>query len=159
MADKLVPHRDDQGVIRRFKDMGDGTFAEVSGGPAAAAGASGYPPGATPVATSATGANSIATATLPGVAGKTTYLTGLQFTTTGATAAVATSCNITGLLGGTETFIASAPAGATLAAPPISFVFSPPLPAAAVNTAIACSIPALGAGHAGCSISLQGYQI
>lgn len=92
-------------------------------------------------------ANASAIATLAAVAAKTNYLTGFEVTASGATAASIVLVAVTGLLGGTLTYIFTVPAGVLLAAAPLVVSFNPPLPASAVNTAIVVTCPALGAGN------------
>ena len=123
------------------------------------AGTAGYPAGATPVAATASGGNALTTATLPGVAGKTTYLTSLQISGGGATAAALASGSLSGVLGGTQTLIVGVPAGVAVAVQPLVVNFNPPLPASAVNTAIACALSAFGAGNVVEAVSLQGFQL
>jgi len=159
MADKFIPSRDDASVIERYVDQGNGTWARMTASSAGASGAAGYPVGATPVAAAVSGANTVLTPTLPGVPGKITYITGLQITATGATASAATGASLAGVTGPTQTIIVTAPVGPTTAAPPIVINFNPPLPASAVNTPIILTVPALGAGNAACSASMQGFQL
>ncbi len=162
MADILVKSADDKGAIRRFRDMGDGTFAEVVSTAAAAiaAGAAGYPAGAVPVAAvSGVVANALASATLPAAAGKTTYITGLQISGAGATSAGIATAALAGLLGGTMNFTVGVVAGALVANPLILVTFNPPLPASAVNTTISLGVPALGAGNVASECSVQGFQL
>lgn len=110
-------------------------------------------------ATSGNIANNTATATIPAVSGKTNYLTGFQVFGAGATAALAVDVSITGLLGGTLTYTYCFAAGVAVANTPINVVFDPPLPASAVNTAIAVSCPAGGTGAAKNTVNAQGYVI
>lgn len=160
MADKLVPSRDDPTVIRRFKDMGDGTWGEVGGGTAAAAGAAGYPAGATPVhAFSGIVANATASAAIPAVAGKTSYLTGLEVTGMGATAATAVALSLLGTQGGTLGYVVPVPAGATVGITPLVVQFNPPIPASGVNQAITAQLQAFGAGNAQAAVTAHGYQL
>lgn len=163
MADKQVPSPDDTGAVRKFVDMGDGTFAErvvsVSGAPAA--GAAGYPAGATPlVASSGVVANATATATLPAAVGKTTYISGIQVSGFGATAAGVAGCTISGLVGGVAMqLLVAVPAGNTLAITTHNVTFNPPIPAAAPNTAIVATMNALGAGSNQAIVNIQGFQL
>jgi hypothetical protein len=98
-----------------------------------------YPVGAAPLgASSGVVAAAAAVATLAGAAGKTTYITGFQCMGLGATAASIVQVAVTGLLGGTQTYLVSVPAGVTtpISPFPLAVLFDPPLPASAVNTAI-----------------------
>lgn len=159
MADKLVPSQDDTGAIRRFRDMGDGTWAEVTSPAAGAAGAAAFPAGATPVAAAgSTNANPL-NLSLPGAPTKTTYITGLEIFGLGATAATIAAATVTGVLGGTMTILIGVPAGTSTETVPKVLQFNPPLPANAVNTAIALSVPSFGAGNQGVSAALRGFQL
>jgi hypothetical protein len=99
-------------------------------------------------------ANAVATATLAAAAGKTTYISGA-----GATAAGVVNPTITGVIGGTKTYTQTVVAGATLANPILDVQFCPPIPASAVNTAIAVSCPALGAGNTNNTVNAYGFQL
>ena len=127
--------------------------AVLLGAPAALAQA--YPSGA--MASSGNVANAVASAALPAVAGKTNYLTGVMMTSGGATAAAVVTCTITGLLGGTVTFIYGAPLGVGLLAQPLAMPFPYPLPASAPNVAVTASCPALGLGNTNAAISVLGF--
>jgi hypothetical protein len=102
-------------------------------------------------------ANAVATATLPAVAGKTNYLSGFEVTGSGATAGLAVSVTVTGLLGGTLTYTYVAEAGALVGNKPLIVPFSPPLPASAANTPIVVSCPALGAGNTNNAVVAHGF--
>lgn len=108
--------------------------------------------GASGVVTAATAA-----ATIPKAALKTTYLQGIFFTSGGATGASLVTCTITGLLGGTVSFIVPVVAGATLGNVPVNKEFKPPLPSSAANVDIVVSCPTLGAGNNGASMIAYGY--
>jgi len=123
-----------------------------------AAGSAGLPPGATPLANSSGNvAAAAATATLTSAAGKTAYISGFQFTSAGATGAAVVTCTVTGTTGGTQSYTATAVAGATLADQPLIVAFTPALAASAVNTNIVASCPSLGAGNTNATMSAQGY--
>jgi hypothetical protein len=116
------------------------------------------PAGGTAVAgTSGNVANASAAATLAAVAAKTNYVTGAEFTYAGATAASIVVATITGLLGGTQSFVIAVPAGATLGGS-LCIKFDPPHPASAVNTAITATLPALGAGNTNACANVRGIQ-
>lgn len=162
MADKLVPSRDDPTAIRRFTDMGDGTWAEklATSASAPAAGAASYPTGATPVQAS-TGiiANSAASASLPAVVGKTNYVTSIQVMGAGATASTLIAATLAGLLGGSIIYpvgVSAVPANANA---PIVLNFNPPLPASAANVAITLSTTAYGVGNIWAMVALQGFVV
>lgn len=153
MPDTLVSRFNQ--IVERFKDMGDGSFARV-----VAMGGNGLPSGATAVnAASGNVANAVATATLAAVAGKTNYVTGFEITAGGATAAALVAATLTGILGGTATYIYAAPAGAAVGATPLIVQFQTPIPASAVNTAIAISLPALGAGNTNAAVAIHGFYL
>lgn len=153
MPDKLVTIKEDGSVANRFRDMGDGSFAQVVTVTA-------YPLGATPLhASSGNVANLAAVATLPGVAGKTTYISGFEITGGGATAAALVQATVTGLIGGTATYTVGAVAGAAAANTPLVVQFDPPIPANAANTAIAVTVPALGAGNTNSTVVAHGFQL
>lgn len=162
MADKLVPSNDDTAAVRRFVDMGDGTFAEkvVVQAADAAVGAAGYPAGATPLnASSGIVANATANASLAGASGKTTYLTGIQISGMGATAAGVAACAVSGLLGSPIQFIIAVPAGVTSGIAPINVTFNPPIPASAPNAPISAAMNAFGAGSAQAIVNMQGFRV
>lgn len=113
--------------------------------------------GGTPVNGAQTGGNQINTATLPAVAAKTNYITGFEITAAGATAGAAVQALVSGVVGGPLAYSFVAPAGVAVGALPLAVEFIPPLPGAAVNTAITVSLPALGAGNTNASVVAHGY--
>lgn len=157
MADKLVPSQDDTGAIRRFRDMGDGTWAEVTSPAAGAAGAASYPAGATPVAGAQFGANAAQTVTFAAVAGKTNYLTGVQVSGGGATAAGLVQLTVTGALGGTVTYVVNVPTVGGRVGEILTF--NPPLPASGPNVALVVALAAFGAGNGAQALSAQGFAL
>jgi hypothetical protein len=119
---------------------------------------SAYPVGAVPTsASSANVANATAAATLAAVAGKTTYVTGFSVTGAGATAGLPVTVTLTGVVGGPLNFTYCAAVGALVANTPLVVVFPEPIPAAAVNTAITVSCPALGAGNTNNTATIYGF--
>ena len=104
-------------------------------------------------------ANAAATATMAATASVTNYVNGVEITFAGATAAANVVATISGLLGGTISFICVAPAGATVQGTPIILTFDPPLPASAANTAIAVTLPALGAGNTHACVNIHGFRV
>jgi hypothetical protein len=110
-------------------------------------------------ASSANVANAVASATLAGASGKTTYITGFQVTASGATAGLAVTGTVTGLISGTTSFTFVFPAGVAVAAQPLNYFFDPPIPASAQNTAIVVSVPAGGSGNTNTTVSAQGFQL
>lgn len=133
------------GVIPAFVQV-DSTGSEIPFGGTAVA------------ATSGNVANASAAATIAAVAAKTNYITGLEITFAGATAASVVIATLTGLLGGTQSFICAVPAGAAVGGAPILLKFDPPHPASAVNTAITATLPALGAGNTNACVNIRGIQ-
>jgi hypothetical protein len=119
-----------------------------------------HPKGATPIsASSGNVAAAVATATLAGAASKTTYIAGFTCTSGGATAAATVSVTVSNTIGGTMTFNHGAQAGAGVPSPPLVVIFDPPLPANALNTAIAVSMPSLGTGNTQAAVNAWGYQL
>ncbi|RUV16965.1 MULTISPECIES: hypothetical protein [unclassified Mesorhizobium] len=120
---------------------------------------SALPVGATAVtASSGNVANGAAVATLPGVVGQTTYITGFEITAGGATAAALVAATLSGIVGGTATYIFAAPAGVAVGAAPLVVQFAQPIPASAANTAIVLTLPALGAGNTNAAVVAHGFQ-
>lgn len=115
---------------------------------------------ATPVtAHSGNVANAVATATIPAIAGKTAYISGFTISGLGATAALGVNPTITGVISGTKTYAYAAVAGAGLVNQVLDVQFCPPIPASAVNTAIAVSCPALGAGNLFNTVNAYGFYL
>lgn len=142
----------------------DGSFsllqADSSGNEKVALGNAGYPADATPVVNaSANGAAGAIAATLPAVAAKTNYLSGFEITSGGATAASLVDVTVTGLLGGTATYVLGVVAGAAAPNAPLVVQFNPPIPASAANTAIAVNVPSLGAGNLKARVVAHGFVL
>lgn len=104
-------------------------------------------------------ANAIATASLAAQSDATLYLSGVQVTGAGATSAATVTLTLTGLKGGTLSYVVNVPAGANAAAPNLLLSFYPALPASAANSAITASLPAFGAGNTAASVNLQGFFV
>lgn len=120
--------------------------------------AHGYPNQTTPVsAASAVVSAASAVATIPAVAGKCAYVTGFEITAGGATAAALAEAVLSGIRGGSATYIFGAPAGATLQATPLIVRFEPALPASEINTAIAITLPTLGTGNTKAAVAIHGF--
>ncbi len=100
-----------------------------------------------------------ATATLPAVAGKRTYINGFSVTGSGATGALVVNVTVVGLLGGTQTYVYTVPAGAALAAPGLVVNYPIALPASADNTAIVVSLPTVGAGNTNTCVNAYGFNV
>jgi uncharacterized membrane protein len=99
-----------------------------------------------------------ATATLAGVDDEITYITGFELTGAGATAASNITGTITGLAGGTMSYVVSIPAGVTVGIEPLVVEFSMPLAASGPNTAIVVSFPSFGTGNTNAVVNAHGYQ-
>jgi len=121
---------------------------------------SSYPSGATPI-TAASGnvANASAVAALAGVSAKTTYITGFEVTGSGSTAGAVVVVTVTGTVTGTLSYIYVGTIGALLANTPLIVAFPKEIPASAVNTAIAVTVPALGTGNTNSAVVAHGYQL
>jgi hypothetical protein len=154
----LVPYHDDDRKLGQSAVSGTGTgfipaFVQVdSTGAEIALG------GTAVAASSGDVAAGTAAASLAAVAAKTNYLTGFEITGSGATAASVVLATITGLLGGTQSIVVPVPAGAAVGITPIIVKVDPPHPASAVNTAIAVSLPTLGAGNLHACVNVRGIQ-
>jgi hypothetical protein len=119
-----------------------------------------YPNGAT-VVTSSSGnvANANAVASLGAQAGKTNWVTGFEISSAGATAGAIVVAALTGLLGGSFSYIYSVVIGASLKNDTLSIQFTKPIPASAANTAITLTLPALGTGNTNACVNLHGYYL
>lgn len=121
-----------------------------------------YPGGAAAAplaAASGNVANAPAVATLLSVQGRTTYITGFEITGSGATAGLPVLVTVAGILGGTLTFIYSAAAGVLVGNQPLIVEFPAPIPAAAQNTNIVVTCPALGAGNTNNAAVAHGFNL
>ena len=119
----------------------------------------GSPVGTTVGNSSGNVANVNAVATLAAVAGKANYLSTVRMTAAGATAGSVVVATITGVLGGPLSYVFSTPAGATVGASPLVLNFDPPLQSTGPNTAIVCTLPALGAGNTNAVVSISGFTV
>lgn len=99
-----------------------------------------------------------ATATLTSAAGKMMYITGFAVTGSGATAASVIQVTVTGVVGGTQTYIMTIPAGATTAVTPLIVNFPLPLAASGFNTNIVVSAPSFGAGNTNAAVVAYGIS-
>jgi len=95
-----------------------------------------------------------AVATMPAVAGKKNYVTFLVATIGQAAAAVNVLCTITGLIGGTWSFILT---GGTTTGDTVDLAFLPAVVGSAVNTAVVATIPSSGAAGPPIAITIGGY--
>lgn len=108
--------------------------------------------------TSGNVANGSAVATLAAKAGYVTHISGFEITGAGATAAANVVATLTGLLGGTRSYIVVAPAGVNAPLQPLVVSFAEPLPASDENTAIVVTLPALGAGNTHACVNAHGFH-
>lgn len=119
-----------------------------------------YPYLSTPVTNSSGNvANASAVATLAGTANKTTYITGFEITSGGSTSGSIVSVTVTGTISGTMTYTYSAPVGAAVMGSALIVPFPVAIPATTTNTAIAVTLPALGAGNTNATVVAHGYQL
>lgn len=102
-------------------------------------------------------ANASAAATLTGTSTTTVYLAGFHITASGATTGLDVIVTVTGILGGTLSYIFTFPAGALLSSPPLLVQFNPPIPASAVNTPIVVTLPAGGTGNTNAAVVASGF--
>jgi hypothetical protein len=118
-----------------------------------------YPPGAVALnEASGNVAAAAATATLPATAGAMNWLFGFDVFGGGATAASVITCTVSNLPGGTASFSLVIPAGVTTAIAPLNIRFPEPIPASAINTAIAVSCPSFGSGNTNATVNAYGFQ-
>lgn len=119
-----------------------------------------YPIGAIPITgQSGNQANAVATATLAANATRTTYISGFEVTGTGATGVLIVLVTVTGTITGTLTYVYVFVAGVTTLNTPLIVQFSKAIPGSAINTAIAVSCPASGAGSTNNAVNAHGYQL
>lgn len=155
MADLLAGIQGLASGFRRYRDMGDGTVAEV-----VSAAQTPYPVGGAPlIADSGNKANASAAATLTPGATQTAYIAGFEITGSGATAGLPVTVTVAGLLGGTRSYTYSFAAGALVGNLPLVVDFMPPLPASAINTPIVVTCPASGAGGTNNTVVAHGYAL
>ena len=113
----------------------------------------------TDVGDSDTGANATVTSTLPADVTRKTWITGFEITGTGATVGGPVVATITGLVGGTLSYVVVVPAGVLLSITPLVVSFSRPIPSTAINTAVVVSVPAFGAGNTNAAVAVHGFQL
>lgn len=99
------------------------------------------------------------TRTIPASATMLHFCEGFDITFAGATAASVVEVTLSGLLGGTLTFILTVPAGATVAGTPLCVKFPKPIPATDKNIAVTLTVPSLGAGNTKANANLYGFCI
>lgn len=155
--DRYSPETDDQ--LGKGLPSGTGTgFVQAVMLVDSAGNESGVGGGTAVGASSGNVANAQAQASLAAVAGKTNYLTGFTITFSGATAASVVLATVTGLAGGTQTFVVAVPAGVTVQGQTLNVDLAVPMPASAANTAITITLPALGAGNTNAAVNIRGVQ-
>ena len=88
---------------------------------------------------------------------KTNYVTGFEVTGAGATGTSNIIITLTGLLGGTRSYILVIPAGVNAFVAPLIVAFPTPLPGSAVNTAITVTSPSFGAGNTHSCANIHGF--
>jgi hypothetical protein len=117
-------------------------------------------PGAGVQVTASSGnvAAATATATLAAALGKVTYICGFSITSAGSTAAAVVSPTIANIVTGTMTFTYATVVGVTLANAPLVIAFNPCISGSTPNTAVAVSMPSLGAGNTNTTVSAWGFQ-
>lgn len=108
------------------------------------------------VSNSGVQANVDAVATLPAVVGKLCYMERILIAGVGATAGSVVVLTITGLKGGTISIPIAVPANPLQQVGPIYIPVFRQLPAAALNTAIVATLPALGVGSTHAIVTLIG---
>lgn len=113
-----------------------------------------FPSVSTPTTNSATGTTGATAATLAAITSKFTYLCGFTITSD-ATAALAGTATVTGVVGGTMSFIQNV--GSATAAGILTQNFAPCLQSSAVNTAIVINSIAAGTGG-NTTVAAWGYQ-
>ena len=98
-----------------------------------------------------------AVATLPAPTTGSWIVTGIEVTFAGATGAANAIGTITGLSGGTVSFIVTAPAGATVAGTPIKWDWPNGL-RGIPKTAVVLTLPTLGAGNTHACATIHGVM-
>lgn len=107
----------------------------------------------------ANAANATCERAIAAAVGVRNYVIGFDVTFSGATAAGVVQVTLTGLAGGTLTYVLSVPAGVAVAGVPLFVRFPFPVAGSAVNTAATLTVPALGAGNTNCNATLYGFSM
>jgi hypothetical protein len=115
-----------------------------------------FPSGVTSAA-SGNKAAAAATATFTKTGTNLWYVTGIEVTASGATAGLPVSVTLTGILGGTLTWIFTFPAGVLVGASPLVVEFNPPLASVDANTDVVLTLPSSGAGGTNASVVMHGF--
>jgi hypothetical protein len=101
--------------------------------------------------------NAAALAMLTGTPTTCVYLSGVIVTGSGATTAKPVLVTISGLIGGARNFVYGFGADVNAPNQPLILNFDPPLPAVAVNTAIAVTVPPGGTGNLNSMVTAYGF--
>lgn len=96
--------------------------------------------------------------TLAAQTGRRTFISGFTVDGLGATGASVINVTVTGVLGGTITYVLPIVAGATTQIAPLRVEFPRPIPASADNTAIVVNVPSFGAGNTQANASAHGFS-
>lgn len=109
-------------------------------------------------------ANATATATIPSAMGHGTFIFGFDVTSTGATASGVVVCTVSGLLGGTISYVYAVVEGVKKANEILNIRYSSSsaslgLQASDLNVPIVVSCPALGAGNAHMIVTAYGIIV
>jgi hypothetical protein len=113
--------------------------------------------GLTPQNSSNSAANAQFTLTFAAVANRTNFVTGFEVTYGGATAATSVVVTLSGVVGGTQSWLVAVPAVPASGVNSFVVEFTYPLQAAGPNTAMVLTVPAAGAGNTNATASMHGY--
>jgi hypothetical protein len=116
-------------------------------------------PGTPLAASSGNVAAAVAAATLVAAANQVTYLSGFEVTGSGATAGLPVIVTVTGIVGGTLSYIYSAAAGVLVGNTPLIVEYPIPIPAIGPGVAIVVSCPSLGAANTNNTVNAHGFQL
>jgi len=114
---------------------------------------------ATELAQASTAAATQITPTLTGTSATTVFVGGFMVDGLGATAGSVIAVTLSGLLGGSQVFRVTIPAGVTVALAGARLVveFARPIPASAVNTPIVLTVPSFGTGNTVANAAIHGF--
>lgn len=118
-----------------------------------------YPFGAIPIMSSQLGSNSVMTAKFPGSPGKTNYITSFEITGGGAQYAKIIYATLSGIIGGSASYIIGVKEGPNYLSEPLIIKFPNDIPASAVNSDITLTVPAFGYGNVASAVVMHGYQL
>lgn len=108
------------------------------------------------LSSSSSGGNQVNNSSIAAQAGSLAVCSGFEVTGAGATAGVDIVATLTGVVGGPLSYVISVPTGALTGISALAVEFSPPLVAAAANTAIIINVPAFGAGNTNAASVIHG---